>query len=127
LLEILVLNLVRPIPAAARNGTASAVNQFSSIFFQRQSDFRVVSATEQTRKSHRDKTFPQVAHFLEARLSPHRLNELQEKAEYYLQRASEAVNPQDQKLWLGLARECMNLASGSRDRSQFAVPLAPTG
>ncbi len=56
-------------------------------------------------------------------MSSQHVNELQKKAEDYLRRASDAVDPQDQRLWLDLARECLKLVADARDRS----PVAPWG
>ena len=55
------------------------------------------------------------------------VNEMQEKAQDYLQRASDAVDPQDQRLWLGLARECLKLISEYRDRSHFTASIGLAG
>jgi hypothetical protein len=55
------------------------------------------------------------------------MNELRKKADDYLERASGAVDPQDQRLWLGLARECLNLVSNTTDLSHLDIPLAPNG
>jgi hypothetical protein len=63
--------------------------------------------------------------FQEDHLSPQQLNELRKKADDYLERASGAVDPQDERLWLGLAREC--LVSSTSDLSHLDVPLAPMG
>jgi hypothetical protein len=53
-------------------------------------------------------------------MSSQQANELQEKAQDYLLRAGDAVDPQDQKLWLDLARECLRLVADARDRSPAA-------
>jgi hypothetical protein len=63
----------------------------------------------------------------EDRMSPQQIDELQKKAENYLERAADAVDPQDQRLWLGLARDCLTLASEARSQSDYAAPLAPSG
>jgi hypothetical protein len=60
-------------------------------------------------------------------MSPHQINELQKKAENYLERAGQAADPQDQRVWLGLARECLKLVSEAREPSGFATPLGRTG
>ena len=67
-------------------------------------------------------------------MSSQQANELQEKAQDYLLRAGDAVDPRDQKLWLDLARECLRLVADARDGSlpmglagQVRAPrLAPT-
>jgi hypothetical protein len=65
--------------------------------------------------------------FQEDHLSPQQLNELRKKADDYLERASGAVDPLDERLWLGLARECLNLVSSTTDLSHLDIPLAPMG
>jgi hypothetical protein len=56
-------------------------------------------------------------------MSPHQMDELQKKAEDYLERAGQAADPQDQRVWLGLARECLKLASEARDPSMSDAAL----
>ena len=60
-------------------------------------------------------------------MSPQQIDELQKKAENYLERAAEAVDPQAQRLWLGLSRDCLTLVSDARSQSLYAAPLAPSG
>jgi hypothetical protein len=43
------------------------------------------------------------------------VNEFQKQAEDYLQRAAEAVDPQDQRLWLNLARDCLRIAADAEN------------
>ena len=52
-------------------------------------------------------------------MSPQQIDELRKKAENYLERAAEAVDPQDQRLWLGLARDCLTLVSDARSLSDL--------
>jgi hypothetical protein len=58
-------------------------------------------------------------------MSPQQIDELQKQAENYLERAADAVDPQDQRLWLGLARDCLTLISDARSEPHCAMPLAP--
>jgi hypothetical protein len=60
-------------------------------------------------------------------MSPQQMDDLQKKAENYLERAAEAADPQDQRLWLGLARDCLTLVSDARSQTVCAAPLAPSG
>jgi hypothetical protein len=60
-------------------------------------------------------------------MSPQQMDDLQKKAENYLERAAEAADPQDQRLWLGLARDCLTLVSDARSQTVCATPLAPSG
>ena len=59
-------------------------------------------------------------------MSPQQIDELRKKADNYLERAAEAVDPQDQRLWLGLARDCLTLVSDARSLPHYAVRLAPS-
>jgi hypothetical protein len=47
-------------------------------------------------------------------MSPEQVKRFQKQADDYLRRASEAVDLQEQRLWLDLARECLRLASDVR-------------
>jgi hypothetical protein len=60
-------------------------------------------------------------------MSPNQMNELQKKAEDYLERAGRAADLQDQRVWLGLARECLKLVSEARDPSRSAAALERIG
>jgi|HubBroStandDraft_6_1064221.scaffolds.fasta_scaffold2151319_2 hypothetical protein len=43
------------------------------------------------------------------------VNEFQKQADDYLQRAAEAVDPQDQRMWLNLARDCLRIAADAEE------------
>jgi len=55
------------------------------------------------------------------------MDELRKQAENYLERAGLAADPQDQRVWLGLARECLKLVSEARDPSGSAAGLGRGG
>jgi hypothetical protein len=88
-----------------------------------------VSKIEQTPVANRFKQLCKscVVAYHGGRMSPHQINELQKKAENYLERAGQAADPQDQRVWLGLARECLKLVSEAREPSGFAARLGRTG
>ena len=46
---------------------------------------------------------------------PEQVKRLQKQSDDYLRRASEAVDVQEEILWLGLARECLRLASEAQE------------
>jgi hypothetical protein len=60
-------------------------------------------------------------------MSPQQVDELQKQAENYLERAAGAADRQAQRLWLGLARDCLTLVSDARSQPDSAAPLAPAG
>jgi hypothetical protein len=85
-----------------------------------------VSGIVQTRRPFRFKQLYNLR-VREDRMSPQQIDELRKKAENYLERAAEAADPQDQRLWLGLARDSLTLVSDAHNASVCSAPLAPSG
>jgi hypothetical protein len=63
-------------------------------------------------------------------MSPEQVREFQKRADDYLHRAGEAVEPQEQKLLLALARDCLSFVEAAKDPARgeaydlFAITLA---
>ena len=53
-------------------------------------------------------------------MSPEQVKRFQKQSDDYLRRAGEAVDVQEEILWLGLARECLRLAS---DAQEPVIPI----